>query len=177
MSARHGSQGRTRGRRTSPPVVRRCIVAGVKELNEMTIGRNDDPENPISVSAFEAAKVFGTGSRIPSGPAAYMSRQQAGHMCAIDPPSIFSSSLLNPRGRPHMTLRELSDFNDLRSPPWRNQLKLLAFQVWCFIPVPDRLVRRLGKPARSRFATLDTSPARPPPRVGRKVRQIGVLGG
>jgi hypothetical protein len=41
----------------------------VKELNEMTIGRTDDPENPFGAPAFEAADVFGSGSRIPSGPA------------------------------------------------------------------------------------------------------------
>jgi hypothetical protein len=58
----------------------------VKELNEMTIGRTDDPENPISVPAFEAAKLFGAGSRNPSGPADLVPRQQAGHMLAIDPP-------------------------------------------------------------------------------------------
>jgi hypothetical protein len=60
--------------------------AGMKELNEMTIGRTDDPENPISVPAFEAAKLFGTGSRTPSGPADMVPRQQAGHMLAIDTP-------------------------------------------------------------------------------------------
>jgi hypothetical protein len=61
------------------------VDAGIKELNEMTIGRTDDPENPISVPAFEAAKLFGTGSRTPSGPADMVPRQQAGHMLAIDP--------------------------------------------------------------------------------------------
>lgn len=74
----------------------------MKALNEMTIGRTDDPENPISVPAFEAAKLFGAGSRIPSGPA---------DMCRVDRPdtrsqsirpSEFSSKLLHPRGRPHM---------------------------------------------------------------------------
>jgi hypothetical protein len=45
------------------------VDAGVKELNEMTIGRTDDPENPFGAQAFEAARVFGTGSRTPSGPA------------------------------------------------------------------------------------------------------------
>jgi len=38
----------------------------MKELNEMTIGRTDDPENPFRVSAFEAAGLFGAGSRNPS---------------------------------------------------------------------------------------------------------------
>jgi hypothetical protein len=42
-------------RRWSPEA---CVDAGMKELNEMTIGRTDDPENPISVPAFEAAKLF-----------------------------------------------------------------------------------------------------------------------
>ena len=74
------------GRRSAgrPPEPR--VDAGVKELNEMTIGRTDDPENPISVPAFEAAKMFGAGSRTPSGPAVMVPRQQAGHMIAIDPP-------------------------------------------------------------------------------------------
>jgi hypothetical protein len=62
------------------------VDAGMKELNEMTIGRTDDPENPISVPAFEAAKLFGTGSRTPSGPADMVPRQQAGHMLAFDTP-------------------------------------------------------------------------------------------
>jgi hypothetical protein len=58
----------------------------MKELNEMTIGRTDDPENPFRVPAFEAAGLFGAGSRNPSGPAVMMPRQQAGHMIAVDPP-------------------------------------------------------------------------------------------
>src|ERR1700723_3242187 len=72
------------GVRRSPSEAR--VDAGVKELNEMTIGRTDDPENPISVPAFEAAKLFGTGSRTPSGPADMAPRQQAGHMLALDLP-------------------------------------------------------------------------------------------
>ena len=59
---------------TSPPRPR--VDAEVKELNEMTIGRTDDPENPSCVTAFEAATLFGTGSRTPSGPAVVMPRQQ-----------------------------------------------------------------------------------------------------
>jgi hypothetical protein len=61
-----------------------CVDAGMKELNEMANGRTDDPENPISVPAFEATKLFGTGSRTPSGPADSVPRQQAGHMLALD---------------------------------------------------------------------------------------------
>jgi hypothetical protein len=62
------------------------VDAGVKERNEMTIGRTDDPENLFGAPALEAARVFGFGSRIPSGPAVMMPRRKAGHMIAIDPP-------------------------------------------------------------------------------------------
>ena len=81
------------------------VDAGVKELNEMTIGRTDDPENPFSVPAFEAAGLFGTGLRTPSGPAVIVPRQQAEHMIAIEPPVRFLIFLLHPRGRPHMARR------------------------------------------------------------------------
>ena len=40
----------------------------------------------LACTAFEAATLFGAGSRNPSGPADMMPRQQAGHMIAIDPP-------------------------------------------------------------------------------------------
>ena len=75
----------TAGRQSSK-TARTRVDAGVKELNEMTIGRTDDPENPFGAQAFKAAFVFGFGSRTPSGPAAVLPRQQAGHMIAIDPP-------------------------------------------------------------------------------------------
>jgi hypothetical protein len=39
----------------------------MKELNEMTIGRTDDPEKLFGAPASDAAGVFGFGSRIPSG--------------------------------------------------------------------------------------------------------------
>ena len=77
----------------------------MKELNEMTIGRTDDPENPFLATAVKAASLFGSGSRNPSGPAAMLPRQQAGHMIAIDPPVRFLTFLLHPRGRPHMARR------------------------------------------------------------------------
>src|SRR6476619_2586460 len=71
----------------------------------MTIGRTDDPENPISVPAFEAAKLFGAGSRTPSGPADMMPRQQAGHMLAIDPPVRILIDALASEGPSTHTLR------------------------------------------------------------------------
>jgi hypothetical protein len=77
----------------------------MKELNEMTIGRTDDPENPISVPAFEAAKLFGAGSRNPSGPADMVPRQQAGHMLAIDPPVRILNEALASEGPSTHTLR------------------------------------------------------------------------
>ena len=52
----------------------------------MTIGRTDDPENPLTPLAVEAAKLFGAGSRNPSGPADMMPRRKAEHMIAIDLP-------------------------------------------------------------------------------------------
>src|SRR5271165_4272937 len=52
------------------------VDAGVTERNEMTIGRTDDPENPFGAPAFKAARVFGFGSRIPSGPAVMMPRHK-----------------------------------------------------------------------------------------------------
>jgi hypothetical protein len=45
-------------------------------LNEMTIGRTDDPENPFRAPAFEAAVLLGAGSRIPSGPADMAPRRE-----------------------------------------------------------------------------------------------------
>jgi hypothetical protein len=60
--------------------------AGVRELNEMTIGRTDDPENPFCVTAIKVAALFGTGSRTPSGPAVINRVEKAAHMIAVDPP-------------------------------------------------------------------------------------------
>src|SRR3954447_26184117 len=48
----------------------------MRELNEMTIGRTDDPENPFRATALEAALLFGAGLRNPSGPADMLPRRQ-----------------------------------------------------------------------------------------------------
>src|SRR5208283_3113102 len=64
-----GTMTRGKAERQPPNTTRTRVDAGVKELNEMTIGRTDDPEIPLPAQAFEAAEVFGTGSRTPSGPA------------------------------------------------------------------------------------------------------------
>src|SRR5271157_54522 len=83
--APHGPLGRAANPR---------VDAGVKELNEMTIGRTEDPENPSLAPAFVAASLFGAGPRNPSGPADMVPRQQAGHMHAIDHPSRSFSSCI-----------------------------------------------------------------------------------
>ena len=76
----------------------------MKELNEMTIGRTDDPENPLTPMALEAAKLFGAGSRNPSGPADMMPRRKAEHMIAIDlPVRILTFSLASEGPSTHAT--------------------------------------------------------------------------
>ena len=72
--------------------------AGVKELTEMTIGRIDDPENPLPPVALEVVRLFGAGSRIPSGPAVMVPRQQAEHMIAVDPRVRILFEALEPTG-------------------------------------------------------------------------------
>ena len=72
--------------------------ARVQELTEMTIGRIDDPENPLEPVALEVIGLFGAGSRIPSGPAVMMPRQQAGHMIAVDPPVRILTFALESKG-------------------------------------------------------------------------------
>ena len=81
----------------------------------MTIGRTDDPENPISVPAFEAAKLFGTGSRTPSGPADMVPRQQAGHMLAIDPPVKILNEALASKGPSTHDAKEVMRFQEVIS--------------------------------------------------------------
>ena len=102
MARRHGSRRRAQWHGGSSRSLPERAFAGVEELNEMTIGRTDDPVNPTLAMALEAASLFGIGSRNPSGPAASVPRQQAGHMTAIEPPVGLLIFLLHPRGRPHM---------------------------------------------------------------------------
>ena len=81
--------------------------ARVQELTEMTIGRTDDPENPLEPVALEVIGLFGAGSRIPSGPAVMMPRQPAEHMIAIDPPVRILFEALEPKGpSPHGSISE-----------------------------------------------------------------------
>src|SRR5271157_5279069 len=77
------------------------VDAGVKELNEMTIGRTEDPENPSLAPAFVAASLFGAGPRNPSGPAD-MGAASTGRTHARNRPPVTLIFLLHSRGRPHM---------------------------------------------------------------------------
>src|ERR1700722_18314541 len=108
------TRGRAAATNRSPSEPR--VDARVQELTEMTIGRPDDPKNPLEPVALEAAGLFGTGSRNPSGPAVIVPRQQAEHMIAVNRPSEFSSRFLNPRGRPHMTHDDAWKAGTNRSP-------------------------------------------------------------
>src|SRR5271157_3011248 len=96
------------------------VDAGVKELNEMTIGRTEDPENPSLAPAFVAASLFGAGPRNPSGPADMVPRQQAGHMHAIDHPSRSFSSCIP--GAVH-TCEERSDEAISMNEPYRPEIR------------------------------------------------------
>ena len=106
----------TAGRQSSK-TARTRVGAGVKEQNEMTIGRTDDPENPFGATAIKAAFVFGAGSRTPSGPAVMVPRQQAGHMIAIDPPVRILTFPLAPEGpSTHAPRRRGIVFRPVRHP-------------------------------------------------------------
>jgi hypothetical protein len=74
----------------------------------MTVGRTEDPQNPLCAMAFEAASLFGCESRIPFGPAVMAPRQQAEHMIAIDPNVGLLIFPLHQRGRPHRHQRGAS---------------------------------------------------------------------
>jgi hypothetical protein len=94
------------------------VDAGVKELNEMTIGRTDDPENLFGAPAFEAAEVFGFGSRIPSRPAVMEPRPQ-GRTHDRNRPARQNShfSFCVRGGRPHMHQRRCRQLFGI-SWPW-----------------------------------------------------------
>jgi hypothetical protein len=93
------------------------VDAGVKELSEMTIGRTDDPENPILATAGQPGRVIVWGWIAEpiwaSGqPAAPTGRTHDRNRTARQ---ISSSSLLHPRGRPHMRVGHRPAAAD---PPW-----------------------------------------------------------
>jgi hypothetical protein len=58
----------------------------VKELNEMTIGRTDDPENPFGAQAFQSRPSVWDWIADPIWASGHEPRRQAVHMIAVDPP-------------------------------------------------------------------------------------------
>jgi hypothetical protein len=80
------------------------VDAGVTELSEMTIGRTDDPENPILATAGQPGRVIVWGWIAEpiwaSGHA--VAPKGRTHDRNRSARQISSSSLLHPRGRPHM---------------------------------------------------------------------------
>src|SRR5579862_4862470 len=94
----------------------------------MTIGRTDDPENPISVPAFEAAKLFGTGSRTHLGQRTWCRVNRPDTCSHSTRPSEFSSRLLHPRGRPHMHAETHTIGNSVSDHP-TNTARQLAFSL------------------------------------------------
>jgi hypothetical protein len=71
----------------------------VKELNEMTIGRTDDPENPFGAQAFQSRPSVWDWIADPIWASGHEPRRQAVHMIAVDPPVRILTLLLHPRGR------------------------------------------------------------------------------
>jgi hypothetical protein len=61
----------------------------VRELDEMTIGRTEDAENPRDSTVVNAAALFRTGSRTTCSPAITAPRRKGSDMTAIDPPVRF----------------------------------------------------------------------------------------
>jgi hypothetical protein len=59
----------------------------VKERNEMTIGRTDDPENPMRAMASRSRKTVWDWIANPIWASGHAPRQQAEHMIAVDHPS------------------------------------------------------------------------------------------
>jgi hypothetical protein len=97
--ARTGTGSRTTregGTARSIPLQR--VDAGVKERNEMTIGRTDDPENPVSVTASRSRRTVWDWIADPIWASGHAPRQQAGHMNAVDPPVRLLANALEPKG-------------------------------------------------------------------------------
>ena len=95
-----------------------CVDAGVQELNEMTIGRTDDPENPFRAAAFEAASLLGAGSRTPSGPADMAPRHKG---------------RTHDRNRP---ARQISHFSLASKGPFSNRVSLVNSLLLSSVAAP-----------------------------------------
>jgi hypothetical protein len=93
----------TVGRQSAQPPAPR-VDAGVQELSEMTIGRTDDPENPLLATAGQPGRVIVWGWIAEpiwaSGHAAAPTGRT--HERNRTARQVSSTFLLHPRGRPHM---------------------------------------------------------------------------
>ena len=119
------------------------VDAGVNELNEMTIGRTDDPENPFGAQAFRSRASVWDWIAEPIWASGHEPRQQAGHMIAVDPPVRFLILALASKGpsthaptprtgalwsrRPRIAVARFYE-NGLRSPD--NLRPLVIFQSY-----------------------------------------------
>src|SRR5271169_6735591 len=110
----------------------------------MTIGRTDDPENPFGAKAFKAAFMFGLGSRTPSGPAAVLPRQQAGHMIAIDPPVRILIFSLASEGPSTHAPRRLTDFKVLTFDCYGTLIDWESGMVEALKPIIGKIGRTLN---------------------------------
>jgi hypothetical protein len=61
------------------------VAAGMKELNEMTIGRTEDPENPFGAQALQGRIRVWDWIADPIWASGCEPHQQAEHMIAVDP--------------------------------------------------------------------------------------------
>src|SRR5271168_2876604 len=94
----------TRGREAGfnrPPIEPR-VNAGVKELTEMTYRSNRRSGEPVATSGSRSRLAVWDRIANPIWASGHGTALQAGHMIAVEPPVKISSTLLNPRGRPHM---------------------------------------------------------------------------
>jgi hypothetical protein len=117
---------RARAVRRAPRTAPARVDAGVQEQNEMTIGRTEDPENPIRVTASRSRRTVWDWIADPIWASGHAPRQQAGHMNAVDHPSESSPMFLNPRGRPHMQhghrpLHRACQLSLAQPEPWRER--------------------------------------------------------
>src|SRR5215211_4049532 len=64
----------------------------------MTIGRTDDPKNPISVTASRSRRTVWDWIADPIWASGHGPRQQAGHMNAVDHPVRSLANALEPEG-------------------------------------------------------------------------------
>jgi hypothetical protein len=157
------------------------VDAGVTELSEMTIGRTDDPENPILATAGQPGRVIVWGWIAEpiwaSGqPAAPTGRTHGRNRTARQ---ISSSSLLHPRGRPHMREAQRRSNPHRRastSLPRRNAHHRATFGPGQLIhPIAPRLIL-LGTTHRPRHSLRQMKrPIRPKPSLPAGIAPIRAL--